>query len=252
MSQVNKAIIEIMPDADSIAKRCLLLFVMKAQKTISEKGVFYFAVSGGDTPKRFFTLLGNESISLSLPWDKIHIFWVDERYVPLDSPLSNYRLAAETFLTKVKIPQENIHRIETSDSDIKRASETYQKTIQKVFALKKGQIPVFDLMTIGMGEDGHTASLFPHNEAVHNTDSLACSVHIPDKKPDRITLTPPVLRSAAQIIALIMGEKKAEILKKVFTAPIDEVQYPIQILWPVLDKVTWLIDNQAARLLQDK
>ena len=207
------------------------------------------ALSGGGTPKRFFELLPATAESQSLPWEKVQVFWVDERYVPPDSSYSNYRLAADTFLSKVEIPPENIHRIPTEYDDIKVAARTYAQTIRQAFRLREGQVPSFDLVVLGMGTDGHTGSLFPNSYAPFDTEDLACVVYVLGDALSRITLTHPVLRAARCLAVLVSGEEKAATLKAVLTGEPDEVRYPIHVLWPVLDKITWLVDRDAAKAI---
>jgi len=239
--------VEIASDAESLAHRSIEIFVADAQKAIKAKGTFYVAISGGHTPKRFFQLLGEAPQARSLAWDKIQVFWVDERYVSPDSQWSNYKLAADTFLAKVAIPIENIHRIPTEYGDIKVAARCYEDTIRRVFALKENQVPRFDLIVLGMGIEGHTGSLFPNSYAPFDTENLACVVYVLNEKLNRITLTHPVLCAASHLAVLVCGQEKADILKEVLTSEPDEVRYPIHILWPILDKVTWLVDSNAAR-----
>jgi 6-phosphogluconolactonase len=241
--------IEIVSDAESLAYRSIEIFITDAQKAIKAKDAFYVAISGGHTPKRFFELLGEVPEVRFLPWDKIQVFWVDERYVPPDSQWSNYKLAADTFLTKVAIPQENIHRIPTEYDDIQIAAHHYENAIRRVFSLKGAELPEFDLIVLGMGAEGHTGSLFPDSYAPFDTENLASVVYALDEKLNRITLTHPVLCAAFHLAVLVSGEEKAAILKDVLTGEPDEVQYPIHILWPVLEKVTWLIDKEAAKSL---
>ncbi len=254
LTKQKKPNIQIAPDAEALARKCLEIFTSLAERTVKEKDVFYAAISGGHSPKRFFELLGIEKKALSLPWDKIHLFWVDERYVPHDSQYSNYKLAADTFLTKVPIPKENIHPIPTEFEDFDSAAKQYEKTIRTVFDIKSGQLPKFDLIILGMGPDGHTGSLFPNTNATFDTKDLACVVYLldqklPDEMVNRITLTHPVICAASQIVVLVSGPEKAKTLKKVLTGPPDEVRFPIHVLWPVLDKVIWLVDSPAGKLL---
>jgi len=241
--------IEIVTDAEGLARRSVEIFIADAQKAIKAKNRFYVAISGGHTPKRFFQLLGEMPQTKSLPWGKIQVFWVDERYVPPDSKWSNYKLAADTFLTKVAIPGENIHRIPTEYSDIKVAARCYEDTIRMVFGLKQDQVPQFDLIVLGMGVEGHTGSLFHNSFAPFDTENLASVVYVLNEKLNRITLTHPVLCAASHLAVLVSGEEKAGILKEVLTSEPDEVRYPIHILWPILDKVTWLVDSEAARFI---
>ncbi len=241
--------IEIVSNPDSFAERSVEFFVADAQKAIRAKDVFYVALSGGHTPRHFFELLGEMDQAKKLPWNKIHLFWVDERYVPPVSPQSNYKLAADTFLSKVAIPQNNIHRIPTEYADFHIAAQQYEKTIRDVFNLGEDDIPEFDLIVLGMGADGHTGSLFPNSYAHFDTDDLACVVYVLDDKLNRITLTHPVLCAASHLVVLVSGGEKAAILNKVLNGEPDEVRYPIHSIWPILDKVTWLVDSEAAKCL---
>lgn len=241
--------VEIVSDAEALAQRSVAFFIAEAQKAIKAKGAFYVAISGGHTPRRFFELLGELPQVSSLRWDKIQLFWVDERYVQPDSQWSNYKLAADTFLTKVAIPQENVHRIPTEHDDFKAAASRYEQTIREVFGLGENQNPEFDLIILGMGAEGHTGSLFPNSYARFDTENLACVVYVMDGKLNRITLTHPVLCAASHLAILVSGPEKAGILKEVLTSEMDEVRYPIHALWPVLDKVTWLVDKEAAKSL---
>jgi 6-phosphogluconolactonase len=241
--------IEVVSDPESLAQRSVEVFVAGARKAVEARDAFYVAISGGHTPRRFYELLGTMSQARSLPWDKIHLFWVDERLVPVDSHLSNYKLAADTFLREVDIPDRNVHRIPTEFGDFKAAARDYEDTIRKAFRLDKGQIPEFNLIVLGMGVDGHTGSLFPNSYATFDTEDLACVVYVLDEKLNRITLTHPVLQAASQLIVQVSGQEKAAILKEVLTSEPDEVRYPIHALWSALDKVTWLVDQAAAQFL---
>lgn len=241
--------VEVVRDPEVLARRSAEIFVADAQKAIEAKGAFNVAISGGHTPEHFFELLGDSPQTSSLPWDKIQLFWVDERVVDADSPWSNYKLAADTFLARVDIPPENVHRIPTEYEDFRAAAHSYERTIREVFRLQEGQLPQFDLIVLGVGDDGHTGSLFPGSYATIDTEDLACAVYVLDEDPNRITLTHPVLRAASHLVVLACGPEKAGILGKILTSEPDEVRYPIHTLWPVLEKVTWLVDSEAAKSL---
>lgn len=249
METSAKPNIEILSDDKSLAERSLKIFTEDAQKAIREKDVFYVAISGGHTPKHFFELLGNSLQSNALPWEKVQLFWVDERYVPSHSKSSNYKLAADTFLKKVPIPEENVHKIPTGYRDVKAAASFYEGAIREAFHLEEKQLPKFDLIVLGMGADGHTGSMFPNSYAAFDTEDLACVVYVLDEKLNRITLTHPVLCAASHLAVLVSGAEKAEILKQVLSSEPDEVRYPIHVLWSILDKVTWLVDAEAAKSL---
>ena len=248
MTTIAKPNVKVMSDPESLARTSVELFVADALKAIKDKDVFRVAISGGNTPRRFFEMLG-EVPARSLRWNKIQLFWVDERYVEPDSQWSNYKLAADTFLAKVPIPRENVHRIPTEYTDFKFAAHCYEQTIRSVFGLEEKQLPQFDLIVLGMGADGHTGSLFPNSYARFDTEDLACVVYVLDEKLNRITLTHPVLSAATHLAVLVSGREKAHILKEVLTSELDEVRYPIHTLWPILDKVTWLVDAEAAGAL---
>ena len=241
--------VEIVSDPESFARRSVEIFIADAKKAIETKGTFYAAISGGNTPRLFFKMLGELPKAKTLSWNKIQLFWVDERYVPPISPQSNYKLAADTFLSQVAIPQNNIHRIPTEYADFHVAARRYEQTIREVFDLAENESPEFDLIVLGMGADGHTGSLFPNSYASFDTDDLACVVYVLDDKLNRITLTHPVLCAASHLMVLVDGREKAAILKEVLTSEPDEVHYPIHTLWPVLDKVTWLVESKAAQSL---
>ena len=247
MEMTAKYNIEVASDAEDLAQRTVQLFIAAAREAIDSRGTFYTAISGGHTPARFFRLLANTPEAASLPWDQIHVFWVDERYVPPESEASNYKLAADTFLGSVSIPPANVHRIPTEFEDISEAARAYERTIRTVFGLAQGEVPEFDLVLLGMGGDGHTGSLFPNSYATFDTHDLACVVYVLDNTTmNRITLTHPVLLAARRLVVLVSGPEKAQTLHEVLTSEPDEVRYPIHVLWPVLDKMTWIVDRDAA------
>lgn len=246
MGMTAKYNIDVASDAEDLARRAVDLFVQAASEALAARGIFCAALSGGQTPGRFFRLLGAAPEAKALPWERIHVFWVDERYVPPDSEASNYKLAADTFLGIVGIPPENVHRIPTEYEDINDAVRVYERAIREVFGLQEGEMPEFDLIVLGMGADGHTGSLFPNSFATLDTDDLACVVYVMDNTTmNRVTLTHPVLLAARWLVVLVSGREKAATLKEVLTGEPDAVRYPIHVLWPVLDKMTWLVDRDA-------
>lgn len=242
--------VQIVPDSASFASRCVELFVTDAKRAVETNNKFCVAISGGNTPVHFFKLLGRLPESKALPWNRIHLFWVDERIVEPTFKCSNYKLAADTFLSKVDIPEENIHRIPTEQSDIRTAASCYEKIITEVFCLREKQIPEFDLIVLGLSVEGCPGSLFPNCYAAFDEENLACVVYDLEERLSRITLSRSVLRAASHLIVLVSGQEKAGILRDVLTGEPDEVRYPIHILWPVLDKVTWLVDTKAAMYIK--
>lgn len=233
---------------EDIASSALDGFIDEAEKAISRKGSFYVAISGGSTPERFFELLGETQRGRDIHWEKVQVFWVDERCVAPEADTSNYALAAHTFLDKVDIPIENVHRVSGEVSDYSQAVEDYEHTICDIFNLKPGQFPEFDLIILGIGDDGHIGSLFPNSYAHFDTRDIVTAVYQMSGL-NRITLTHPVICAAKRLFLLASGDRKAHILKEVLQGEPDEVKYPVHTLWPILDKVTWIIDSKAGKLL---
>jgi len=236
-------------DPEQLAHRALAMFVEHAQEAVAARGAFYVAKSGGHTPIRFFELLGHEHEGLALPWEKIHVCWVDERCVPPEAEASNYGLAAHTFLDKVHIPSANVHRVSGESADYGKAVSEYQESIREAFGIRAGEVPVFDLIVLGMGADGHIGSLYPNSYALFDTEDLVAIIYMTEGDYSRITLTHPVMCAARRLVILVSGSEKAEILEEVLRSEPDAVKYPVHTLWPILHKVTWLIDDAAGRHL---
>jgi 6-phosphogluconolactonase len=246
---MSKPHVEIASDAQDLALRALRLFASTAGEAVAARGIFCTALSGGRTPELFFHTLATEPQAKAIPWNETHVFWVDERCVPPDSQASNYRLAAEAFLNRVEIPQANVHRIGAELGNSGEAVRAYERTIREVFGLREGEMPQFDLIVLGMGSDGHTASLFPNSPMAYDADDLACVVYAPvGAKPqvNRITLTPRVLLAARRLVVLVSGPDKAQTLKEVLAGEAEGARYPIRMLWPALERVIWLVDREAA------
>jgi 6-phosphogluconolactonase len=235
-------------DSHELAAKALDIFAESAKQAIDEKKVFHVAISGGKTPQRFYELLGTTADGSSLPWDKTELFWVDERCVAPQSQDSNYRLANETFLKKVPISPKNVHRIMGENGNYNQAVEDYDRALRNAFNLSPGQFPQFDLMVLGMGPDGHIGSLLPNSYALFDTADLVTVVYQMGGL-NRITLTHPVICAAKQLLVMVSGQEKASILHDVLLGRPDEVKYPVHTLWPILDKVVWIIDSDAAKLL---
>jgi 6-phosphogluconolactonase len=240
--------VAIVDNSQELAHGALELFVSDAQKAIGARECFCAAISR-HMPRCFFELLGEQSRSKALPWEKIHLFWVDECCGPTNLKNKNYNLAARTFISKVGIPVENVHRICSENRNCGYVASIYEQTIHKVIKLKRNGIPQFDLIVLGMGADGHVASLFPDTYAFFDTKALVRVIYFMDGRYTRITVTNSVLRAASHITVLVCGEEKAAVLREVLTGERDEVRYPLHAIWPILDKVTWLVDHNAAKFL---
>lgn len=253
MRTVNAARINVrrVGNPEELAHTALEVFVRDGRKAIAEKGAFHVAISGGHTPAHFFELLGREPESLGLAWESIQVFWVDERCVPPEAEASNYGLAAHTFLDKVPIPAKNVHRVTGECVDYGMAVSEYQDAIREVFGIRPGETPRFDLIVLGMGADGHIGSLFPNSYALFDTEDLVAIVYMTEGGYSRITLTHPVICAARRLMILVSGPEKARILKEVLTSEPDPVKYPVHTLWPILNKVTWVIDDEAGQLLDE-
>ena len=165
--------------------------------------------------------------------------------MPPDSPDSNYALAAQTFLDAVPISAEQVYRVHGEYVDCRRAADAYEATLRAVFELRKGQMPCFDLIVLGLGQDGHIASLLPGDVSVSVDEHLTWPVYHPTRL-DRVTLTPPVLQNARKLLVLVSGADKAEIVRSLFTSPPDAQRYPAYVLWPAMSRVVWLLDEAAA------
>jgi 6-phosphogluconolactonase len=184
-----------------------------SRRAIERKGAFIVGLSGGKTPGDLYHRLSNTKETLS--WDKTHVFLVDERFVSFEHPDSNYRMLKETLLDHIPIPQDNIHPIPTERSTPEASATAYEEDLKKVFRLSKNRFPEFDLLILGIGEDGHTASLFPGSHVLNDRKSLAASVPLDETKHSRITLTLPVINHARHILFLVTGKNKAPVLRKI-------------------------------------
>jgi 6-phosphogluconolactonase len=216
-------------------------------------GLFTVALAGGSTPKTLYELLANanEPYRALLCWERIHFFWGDERHVPPDHPDSNYRMASESMLASVPVPLENVHRIKSEMADAGKAAEKYERTLREFFTLAAGQFPRFDLILLGMGSDGHTASIFPNSDVINEKERLVVAPWIEKLKSYRITLTLPVLNSAASVIFLVTGAEKAKALRDVLEGDYRPESLPVQLIRPTKGNLFWMADREAARLLKE-
>ncbi|MDP9052531.1 MAG: 6-phosphogluconolactonase [Acidobacteriota bacterium] len=234
------------PTPAEVAAAAAELFASAATVAAEARGVARIAISGGTTPKAMFALLAdsNQPYFARVPWDKLHLFWVDERCVPPTDPDSNYRMTNEAMLCQVPLPAAQIHRMQ-GELDPPLAAANYEALIRA----ELGSQPVFDLVLLGMGDDGHTASLFPHTAALHEIDRLVVANHVPQKDTWRITLTQPVLNRALAVTFLIEGAAKADVLHDVLLGPYDPQSRPSQLIRPSNGTLTFLLDAAAASKL---
>ncbi len=219
-----------------------------ATDAITRRGRFTIALSGGSTPRSLYTLIAANA-SGSLPWTQLFFFWGDERHVPPTDPESNYRMVNETLLSKVPVPPANVFRIPTEDPDASAVAEAYEKTLQKFFALQPGEFPRFDLILLGMGPDGHTASLFPESQALQEKSRLVVANWVEKLHTHRITLTLPVLNAARRVVFLVSGSDKAPVLREVLEGTAPGEKYPSKLVRPTDGKLIWFVDRGAASQL---
>jgi 6-phosphogluconolactonase len=219
-------------------------FAALASEAVRNQGRFTVALSGGSTPRNLYSLLATNS---SIPWDRIVFFWGDERHVPPDHPDSNYRMAYETLLSKVSVRPENVFRIHAELKDAEGAAEAYEQGIKTVFNLRPGEFPRSDLVLLGLGLDGHTASLFPGTRALEERKRLVVANWVGQLKAYRITLTLPVLNHSACVMFLVSGADKAQAVLEVLKS--DGEGPPAKSVRPVAGRLLWLLDKAAGSAL---
>ena len=242
--------VHILTNLDAIARRAAQEFVQTATQAVSEKGSFSVALSGGSTPKALYSLLANDAaLRAQLPWDKMSLYFGDERSVGPDHADSNFRMATETMLSKVPLKPEQVFRIKGEYKDTEKAAQEYEQALRASFKLADGQFPRFDLVLLGMGNEGHTLSLFPGTKALHETKRLAVRNWVGKLYTERITLTAPVANQAALAIFMVTGADKALALKGVLEGPYEPEQLPSQMIQPQKGKLLWLVDTAAGGML---
>lgn len=230
--------VEIWNDRAEIASRALLLCQLAYDDAIAKNQRFTIVAAGGSTPRVLYELLANKEWD----WSKVHVFWGDERYVPVTDPLSNEGMTRAAWLDRVVIPASNIHAVPTDAAEPAIAADKYEQHLQEFFAVSAGEIPQFDLMLLGMGDDGHTASLFPHTKALKVLDRLV-TVGEKDGQP-RITMTVPLINQSKEIIFMIEGAAKAKALTAVLAPNGDVNQYPSRL---ITGNTIWLCDRTAMK-----
>ena len=242
--------LKIVNDLAEICRSAAEEIVHSANRSPSASKPVAIALSGGSTPKGLHKLLVSDpAVRDRLPWHHLHFFWGDERHVPPDHPQSNYRMAYETLFSPASIPGENIHRVCGEEPEAALTAEKYEQDLRAFFGLEAGQLPQFDCILLGLGSDGHTASLFPGTEALHETNRLVVANWVEKFKTYRITLTVPVLNHANSVIFLVSGAEKAEALKEVLQGDYRPDRFPAQLIRPGPEKLRWIVDREAARLL---
>lgn len=237
--------VEVLPDKQTLIERSLQVVLEHIQSAIQERNQCTLALSGGSTPKPLYELLSAQP----LPWEKIQVFWGDERYVPADHPDSNQRMARQAWLNRVNIPAANIHPMPTNANEPTVAAQNYETELRQWFQVSQTALPVFDLILLGMGDDGHTASLFPHTEALKIRDRLI-TVGNKDGQP-RLTFTAPLINQSRCVVFLVAGTSKRPALAQVFAPSGDEMSYPSRLIQPQ-GELWWLLDQEAGAELNEQ
>lgn len=237
MTWNEKTKIVVPGSAEETLNFCAQHFINAYQKAVQEKGSFKVALSGGSTPKALFSLLTKQPYSLEIDWSKVHLFWSDERSVGPENPESNYHMAMESGFSIVNIPPSQIHRMTAEDSIEKNALD-YENLLRKEVHLG------FDYLMLGMGEDGHTASLFPGTDGLHAIDRWVIANYIPQKNTWRMTLTFPCINKSKNIVIYVLGKNKQEKIIEIFSS--KEAKFPVQNVGSQNHPVLWIMDNEAA------
>jgi 6-phosphogluconolactonase len=239
--------IQVFPDSNTQTKAAIDLFITSAQAAIEERGVFSTALSGGSTPRKLYAGLADPERQDDLDWRNIHLFFGDERHVPPDHPDSNFLMVHEVLLSKVCIPDANIHRVK-AELDPRLAAFNYEEELRGFFA---SEWPRFDLVLLGMGEDGHTASLFPGTAGINEEQRWFIANHVPKQGAYRLTLSKNAINAARKIVVLVSGRSKAKKLTEVLQAKSPADENPILLIAPRDGEMLWLLEREAANQLPD-
>lgn len=227
-----------------LSRRAAKIFQDCVQQTLQKQEKFSLCLSGGKTPQALYECLGQSPYQEQIPWGKIHVFWGDERGVPPNHPKSNYGMAYEALLSKINIPEAHIHRMK-GELHPESAAQDYERDLRTFF----GGLPTFDFILLGLGADGHTASLFPHTPVLREQNRWVVGYYAESVKMNRITLTPPVLNQGKVIVFLVSGKEKVKVIAQILKEPGGPEKYPAQLIKPKNGKLFWLLDSPAASKL---
>jgi 6-phosphogluconolactonase len=247
MIERNRGELQILESPEKLAQALADTFANDANEAISGRGAFFVALAGGTTPKNAYKLLALEPRRSRIDWNHVFVYFADERCVPPDSPESNYRMASEAFLRSVNIPEDHVHRMRGEDEPQKAARDYAELLIQTM-----GDQPHFDLIMLGMGADGHTASLFPETDPFTDNDRLVRAPYVEKFKTHRITFTPLVINNARHVVIATEGLPKAPAVYAVREGPYEPLVHPIQVVDPSNGRLTWLVDRAAAAELPER
>ena len=238
----------VVADAEMLGRVSAEIIFGHLTACVEQQDIFTIALSGGTTPRYLYTLLATDAVfKEKIPWGKVHFFWGDERHVPPDHPDSNYRMAHEAIFSRVRIPPENIHRVASELADAGSVAQAYEKELFDFFGLKRGELPRFDCILLGMGPDGHTASLFPATSALAEREHLIVANWVKAYQAYRITFTVPLINNAGFVVFLVSGDDKSETLKQVLKKDARGSRFPAQLIRPAHGKLLWIVDRAAAK-----
>lgn len=237
-------------DAAGVAGAAAHLFVEAAQRALRERGRFFVALSGGSTPRALYQLLAAPPYHDQIDWSRTLVFWGDERCVSPESDESNYRMARDALLFHVPVPANQVFRMHGELPNVETAASLYEMDLRRAFALPPDTLPRFDLVLLGLGPDGHTASLFPHTAALGVTDRFVVANHVEKLNTNRLTLTAPVINHAALVVFLVAGSDKTQALAAVLEGPRQPEELPAQMIAPTGGHLIWLVDRAAAASLR--
>ena len=241
--------VQIFPDAASLTRRAADEFLKSVTEAVAQKGSFTVALAGGSTPQALYSQLADDPLRSQIPWDKLHFFFGDERHAPPDGDESNFRMVNEALFSKGVIKAEQITRIKGEYADTEKAAVEYEQALRAYFKLKDGEYPRFDLVLLGMGEEGHTLSLFPGTKALHATNRIVVRNWVGKLYTERITLTATAANQASRVIFMVTRADKARALKAVLEGPYEPEQLPAQLIQPASGKLLWLVDQAAGSML---
>jgi 6-phosphogluconolactonase len=247
---MSSRLIRVFANVESLSEAAAHEFVRCSRDAVTQRGRFTVALSGGSPPTRLYQLLAAEPFRAGVDWGRVEFFWGDERGVPPDHPDSNYRMAREAMLERLPIPAEHVHRIEAERADRDAAARDYEGVLAGMFGIRAGrEPPALDLILLGMGPDGHTASLFPHTAALNETQRWVVPNRVPQLNTERLTLTRPILNRGREVLFLVAGADKAERLAEVLAGPANPTRLPSQSIQPDNGQLLWFVDAAAAARL---
>lgn len=238
----------VFPDAAALAREAATRFVRLSQQFIASDGIFHAALAGGSTPRELYRLLASDEFRPQISWSKVHLFWSDERPVPPDHPDSNYGMARKELISRIPIPPANVHRMEAESADLEQAAERYQDALRSVVPRDSSGFPRLHLIILGLGSDGHTASLFPDSPALPPTSRWVDAPFVEHLRSRRLTLTLPVLNAAHHVLFLVSSGEKGEALRSVVEGA-AQPPLPAQLVRPADGELVFLADAAAARLV---